>query len=93
MTTETRKKLEEFADAIAQHITDLNGESMEFPFSDYNFEAELEYTAEIGYDKGDRWTAPDSWIKSEKVYVNALWDLDEGEENEECRKWLENALN
>lgn len=96
MTNETRQKLEKFADAIAQHITDLDGESGEwvkFTFEDDNFGAELEYTAEIESDHGSAWCPPHSWVTSEKVYVNAFWDLDEGEEHEECRKWLENMLN
>ena len=82
----------DIAKRAADYITNLNGESQTFEIEGATMTAVISYEAEIGEDPGDRWTAPGWWIERESSRVRALYN-NEGEEDREAARWLENMLN
>ena len=91
MTTATHNELLTLARQAADYITKLNGESETFDVETENFTACINYEAEIGEDKGDYWTAPSWWVKSEKATVKAVFN-DDGEDKE-AAEFLQKMLN
>ena len=92
MTTSTRTELMNIAKQAAAYITRLNGENDTFQIAGETLIAVITYEAEIGEDPGDRGTAPDWWIERETVSVEEVYNED-GENDPEAVKWLENQLN
>ena len=90
----TPETLRAFANTIARHIDDLNGESMKFEISHNGLTAEIEYSASFGYDGGDYYTAPCTWVENEIVRVTSVYENDgEGREFPQIAEYLETMLN
>lgn len=79
-------------DKIARKVDNFNGEPCTFDVEHNDWVAECRYTATIGEDAGDRWTAPSWWVESEQVEVLKLYNAD-GDEEPTLRKWVEKQLN
>ncbi len=92
MNTATHIEMQNLAKQAADYITKLNGESKTFEIEGDTLTAIIEYKAEIGYDKGDYWTAPCWWIERETADVKAVYNT-EGEDNAEAAEWLKKMLN
>lgn len=92
MTTAIHTELETLAKEIFAHVADLNGESETFDAYAENYSAEVRYTATIGEDRGDYYTAPSWWIADQGIEVLAVYD-GEGDEDKEAARLLENMLN
>ena len=92
MTTTTHTAMLNLADKVAAYITNLNGESESFEVESNGMIAVVTYTAEIGEDAGDRWTAPSWWIERETTNVDAVYN-EEGDEDTEAAEWLKKMLN
>ena len=92
MTTATRTELMQIAKEAAAYITKLNGGSETFEIEGPNLTAVIEYTAEIGEDAGDRWTAPCSWVECEEAQVVPV-NGEEGDDDLEATEWLKKMLN
>lgn len=92
MTTATHTALQNLAKQAAEYITKLNGEAETFEVVCGDYLAVIAYEAEIAEDKGDYWTAPYSWIEYERTTVKAVYD-ENGDEDKEATKWLQEALN
>ncbi len=54
------------------------------------YTAVIRYEAECGYDKGDYWTAPCSWVERDEVAVEVYT---EDGDDAEAAEWLKNMLN
>ena len=93
MTSALRTELMDIANRAAAYINRLNGECQTFEIEGATMTAVISYEAEIGEDPGDYWTAPAWWIERESSRVRALYDNEEGEEDPEAARWLENMLN
>ena len=91
MATATHNELLTLAKMAADYITKLNGESETFDVDTENFTACINYEAEIGEDKGDYWTAPSWWVKSEKTTVEAVFNEDG--EDKEAAEFLQKMVN
>ena len=91
MATATHTELMQIATKAAAYITKLNGESETFEIEGDTMTAVIKYTAEIGYDKGDYWTAPCSWVEHEEAKVVAVYNEDG--DDAEAAEWLKNMLN
>lgn len=92
MTTAIHTELETLAKEIFAHVADLNGEDETFDVCAENYSAEVRYTATIGEDRGDYYTAPSWWIEEEDIEVLAVYD-GEGDEDKEAARLLKNMLN
>lgn len=92
MTTATHTTMQNLAKQAAEYITKLNGESETFEVVCGDYLAVIAYEAEIGYDKGDYWTAPAWWVKRETVSVEVVVNED-GDEDKEAAEWLAKQLN
>ena len=92
MTPTTRTELMNIAKDTAAYITRLNGECDTFEINGATLTAVITYTAEIGEDAGDRWTASSWWIESETTKVEAVYN-EEGDDDLEAAEWLEKQLN
>lgn len=82
MTTATHTELMQIAKEAAAYITKLNGESKTFEIEGDTMTAVIEYKAEIGYDKGDYWTAPCSWVERDALGGNLATKVAKIEEKE-----------
>lgn len=91
MTTDIHTELEKLAEKIFARVADLNGESRTFEAYAENYSADVRYTATIGEDKGDYWTAPSWWIEEEDIEVLAVYD-GEGDEDKEAARLLARML-
>lgn len=91
MTTATHTELMQIAKEAAEYITKLNGESETFEIEGDTLTAVIAYTAEIGEDDGDRYTAPSWWVKREEAKVVAVYNED-GDDTE-AAEWLNKMLN
>ena len=91
MTTATHNELMTLAKLAADYLTKLNGESEYFEVETENFTACINYEAEIGEDKGDYWTAPSWWVKSETATVKAVFTEDG--QDKEAAEFLQKMLN
>ena len=80
------------AKQAAACINRLNGECNTFDIYGDSLTAIITYEAEIGKDPGDYWTAPSWCIERETVSVEEVYNED-GENDPEAVKWLENQLN
>lgn len=76
-----KTQLNQLAKAINNEICKMYGNSGTFDVECGNLVAFGRYEAEIGEDKGDRFTAPSWWVSGQRVVVEALFD-NEGEEIE-----------
>lgn len=76
MTTATYNELKQIAQQVNRTIIDLNGENRTFEIDSDTMTAVIVYSATLGYDKGDFFTAPCSWINSESVTVMAVYTED-----------------
>ena len=92
MTTTTHTAMLNLADKVAAYITNLNGASESFEVESNGMTAVVSYTAEIGEDAGDRWTAPSWWIERETTNVDAVYN-EEGDKDTEATEWLQKMLN
>lgn len=92
MTTAIHTELAMLAKEIFAHIAQLGGECDTFEVYADDYSADVRYTATIGEDKGDYWTAPSWWIEDEKIEVLAAYDGD-GDEDKEATSLLQNMLN
>ena len=92
MTATTHTTMLNLAEKAAAYITNLNGESESFEVESNGMIAVVTYTAEIGEDAGDRWTAPSWWIESETTNVEVVYN-EEGDEDTEASEWLKKMLN
>lgn len=90
MTTATHTELMQIAKEAAEYITKLNGESETFQIDGATLSAIIRYEAECGYDKGDYWTAPCSWVERDEVAVEVYT---EDGDDAEAAEWLKNMLN
>lgn len=81
--TLTTAQVSKWAEQICESILG-NGEATTFESCFEGYTAEVEYTAEVGSEEGDYWTAPSWWIESEAVEVVALWN----EDGEDCPEEL-----
>lgn len=90
MTTATYTELMQIAKEAAAYITKLNGESKTFEIEGDTMTAVIEYKAEIGYDAGDYWTAPCSWVERDEVAVEVYT---EDGDDVEAAEWLKKMLN
>lgn len=91
MKTATHTELMQIAKDAAKYITKLNGESKTFEIEGNTVTAIIAYEAEIGYDKGDYWTAPCSWVEHDEIKVVAVYN--EGGDDTEAAEWLKKMLN
>lgn len=91
MTTATYTELMQIAKEAAAYITKLNGESKTFEIEGDTMTAVIEYKAEIGYDNGDYWTAPCSWVEHDEIKVVAVYNED-GDDTQAV-EWLKKMLN
>lgn len=91
MTAATHSELMQIAKEAAAYITKLNGESETFEIEGDTLTAVIAYEAEIGYDAGDYWTAPCSWIERDTAKVVAVYNED-GDDTE-ATEWLKKMLN
>lgn len=86
--------LNAFAKKIAREVDDLNGESKKFEVDFNGVTAEIEYSAEHGYDEGDYFTGPCQCVDEDIVRVIAVYENDgEGREFPEVAEYLEAQLN
>jgi len=92
MITTMHTEMLKLADKVATYITNLNGESESFEVESNGIIAVVTYTAEIGEDAGDYWTAPSWWIERETVNVEGVYDED-GNNDTEAAAWLAKQLN
>lgn len=92
MTTATHTELMQIATKAAAYITKLNGESETFEIEGDTLIAVIDYSAAIGEDAGDYWTAPSWSIERETVSVEGVYDED-GENDKEAAEWLAKQLN
>ncbi|WP_347297138.1 hypothetical protein [uncultured Bacteroides sp.] len=92
MTTATHTAMLNLAKQAAVYISRLNGEADTFEVEHNGMTAVIAYEAEVGYDKGDYWTAPYSWIEREMVNVEAVYNED-GDDDAEAAEWLKKMLN
>lgn len=76
MTTAIHTELETLAKEIFAHVADLNGEDETFDVCAENYSAEVRYTATIGEDRGDYYTAPSWWIADQNVEVLLWFDVE-----------------
>jgi len=89
-----KTQLQQLAKAINNEVCKMYGNSGAFDVECGNLVAFGRYEAEIGFDKGDRWTAPSEWVENERVIVEALFDEWGDEiENAEYIAYLNNMLN
>ncbi len=91
MTTATHTELMQIAKEAAEYITKLNGENETFQIDGATLSAVIRYEAECGYDAGDYWTAPCSWIERDTAKVVAVYNED-GDDTE-AAEWLKKMLN
>lgn len=91
MTTAIHTELETLAKEIFAHVAQLGGESETFDAYAGDYSAEVRYTATIGEDRGDYYTAPSWWIEEEDIEVLAVYD-GEGDENKEAARLLARML-
>ena len=91
MTSATQTELMQIAKEAAAYITKLNCESATFEIEGDTLTAVIEYKAEIGYDKGDYWTVPCSWVERDEIKVVAVYD--EKGDDTEAAEWLTKQLN
>lgn len=91
MTTAIHTELETLAKEIFAHIAQLGGECDTFEVYADDYSADVRYTATIGEDKGDYWTAPSWWIEEENIEVLAVYD-GEGDEDKEAARLLARML-
>lgn len=91
MTAATQTELMQIAKEAAAYITKLNGESATFEIEGDTLTAVIEYKAEIGYDKGDYWTAPCSWVERDEIKVVTVYG--EKGDDTEAAEWLTKRLN
>lgn len=92
MTTATHTAMLNLAKQAAVYISRLNGEADTFEVEHNGMTAVIAYEAEVGYDKGDYWTAPYSCIEREMVNVEAVYNED-GDDDAEAAEWLKKMLN
>lgn len=89
-----KTQLNQLAKAINNEVCKMYGNSGAFDVECGNLVAFGRYDAEIECDKGDRWTAPCEWVKSERVIVEALFDNEGNEiENLEYIAYLNKMMN
>lgn len=92
MTTATYTELLQIAKEAVKYIeTYISEEKTTFQIDGDNLSAEIVYEAEVGYDPGDRWVAPYSWVMWQDVYVNGVYGED-GENDEEAAECLTTTL-
>lgn len=92
MTPTTRTELMDIAKQAAEYIGSLNGESETFQIDGDTLTAVITYNAEIGYEKGDYFTAPAWWVESERVTVKSVYN-DADENDTEAAEWLAKQMN
>lgn len=92
MTTTIHTEMMQIAVEAAEYITRLNGVNETFQIDGDTLSAVIRYEAVTGYDAGDYYTAPYSWIERETAMIEGVYNED-GDNDPEAAEWLKKMLN